>query len=159
MAGRLFVMMPAFATAAPEQHWKPGLMIVGGFLVGFPLIWCFVVWMLSRISGWHHLAATYASGDRAMTGTCQGGVTGMVGIVSYRGVLTVSLTPEGFFLEVMALFRIGQPRLFIPWSAVSARTPRSLLFWNAVTLGIGQPVMGTITLPAKVLEKQPPPPL
>ncbi len=139
-------------TVPQEMAWPLALAIVGGFLVVFPLFWCGVVWLLSRMGGWHHLATRYAAGNRPVAGACHGGVTGMVGGVSYRGVLTVHFVPEGFFLEVMVLFRIGHPRLFIPWAAVSGRQARRVLWWNAVSLSVGQPVISTVTLPAKLLE-------
>jgi|JI6StandDraft_1071083.scaffolds.fasta_scaffold00592_12 hypothetical protein len=140
-------------TAAPTPEWLI-FAIVGGFFVAFPLFWCLVVWILSRASGWHRLAARFASGGRLITGARHSGVTGMVGLVSYRGVLTLHFEPDGFFLEVMTLFRVGQPRLFIPWSEVTERKPHQVLWWKSVSLSIGQPVITTITLPADLLEKQ-----
>jgi hypothetical protein len=143
------------ATAAPDQFWLV-LGIVGGFLVVFPAFWCFVVWILSRASGWHRLAQRHAAGNRLVSGACHGGVTGMVGVVSYRHVLTLHFNADGFFLEVMVLFRIGHPRLFIPWSEISTRTPRQVLWWKATSLSIGTPVITSITLPTDLLTQHAP---
>lgn len=142
-------------TVAPAPGWLI-FAIIGGFLVIFPLFWCAVVWLLSRISGWHRLAQRYASGDRPVTGACYGGITGMVGAVSYRSTLTVHFGQEGFFLEVMPLFRVGQPRLFIPWSEISGRKSRSVLWWRAMALSVGQPAIGSVALPADLVEKYAP---
>ena len=141
---------------APEPDWLLMWAIVGGFLIIFPLFWCTVVGFLSWASGWRHLAARYASGKRPVTGACHRGLTGMVGGVSYRSSLTVCFESDGFFLEVMRLFRIGQPRLFIPWSEVTGRKPRAVLWWRATSLSIGMPVIGTITLPADLVEQHAP---
>ncbi len=130
--------------------------IVVGFLIFFPALWIGINGLLSRLSGWHRLAARYASASRPVTGTRRGGVSGQVGFVSYRGVLTLHADVDGFFLEVMALFRFGHPRLFIPWSEISANAPRNLLIWKAQCLSIGHPVVGTITLPADWVAKHRP---
>lgn len=141
--------------AAPAPEWLV-FAIVGGFLIIFPLFWCFVVWMLSRISGWHRLAARHASGSRLVTGTRHCGVTGMVGAVGHRGTLTLHFDSEGFFIEVMPLFKVGHPRLFIPWTEISGRKDRTVLWWKSVSLSIGQPQITTITLPAALLEQHEP---
>lgn len=144
------------ATAATDPNWPLMFAIIGGFFIVFPLFWCFVVWILSRASGWHRLAGRYAMVTRPVMGARHSGLTGMVGAVSYRNVLTVHFVPEGFFLEVMVLFRIGQPALFIPWTEVTGRKARQVLWWSAVSLSIGHPVMGTITLPADLVDKYSP---
>jgi hypothetical protein len=145
---------PPVTTSEP---WLLVLGIFGGFIVIFPLFWCFVVWMLSRFSGWHRLALRYPSGNRPVTGARHAGVTGMVGGVSYRSVLTLHFESDGFFLEVMVLFRIGQPRLFIPWSEITERKPFPMLWWNATRLTVGRPEVGKIRLPADLVEKYAPP--
>jgi hypothetical protein len=126
--------------------------IVVGFLVAFPLLWCAVMWILSGISGWRALAARYASGERQMGGARRDSVTGMIGAVSYRSVLTVRMDDYGFSLEVMPLFRIGHPRLFIPWSEISERRSRQVLWWKSVSLSVGHPAIATITLPTDLVE-------
>lgn len=122
--------------------------IVVGFLISFPALWCGIAWLLSRLSGWHRLAARYASASRPVSGSRCGGVSGQVGFVSYRGVLTLHADTDGFFVEVMALFRFGHPRLFIPWSEISASRVQTMLFAKLERLSIGQPVVATIALPA-----------
>ncbi|MCB1278896.1 hypothetical protein [Prosthecobacter sp.] len=122
--------------------------IIGGFFIVFPVFWCGVVWLLSRIGGWHLLAANHASGSRLVTGTCSSGITGRVGSMNYRNVLTLHADHDGFFLDVMPLFRVGHPRLFISWSEITASKPYRILFWKAECLSIGDPVITTITLPA-----------
>ena len=120
--------------------------IVGGFLSGFPLIWCLVVFILSRVGDWHRLAAAYAAGDRQPSGTVHKRLFGMVGIARYKFMLTLHRANDGFFLEVPALFRIGHPRLFIPWNAISERGTKRFFRWETTTLSIGRPRIGTIAL-------------
>ncbi|MCB1210802.1 MAG: hypothetical protein KDK97_15880 [Verrucomicrobiales bacterium] len=138
---------------------EPGWLIfaiIGGFFVVFPLFWCGVVFLLSVLGGWGRLAKLYAAGDRAVSGELHSGVTGKVGGISYRNVLTLHVGHQGFFIEVMPLFRIGHPRLYIPWSEVSARTPVQVLWWKAEKLTLGRPAVGSITLPENVRPTAPP---
>lgn len=125
--------------------------IVGGFVIFFPLMWCFVVWLLSQVGGWSALAQRYAAGDRPVSGEAHKSVTGMVGATSYRNILTLHLNEDGFFIEPMALFRIAHPRLFIPWQEVTDRSIVTLLWWQAERLTIGSPKVGSITLPVNIL--------
>lgn len=80
----------------------------------------------------------------------------MVGGVSYRSTLILHFEADGFFIEPMFLFKIGQPRLFIPWRDISARSSRAILWWRAEKLSIGQPVIGTIALPSDLVERYAP---
>lgn len=137
--------------------WMLTLAIIGGFFIVFPLLWTFVVFILSRASGWHRLSQRYSSGARLVSGARHAGVTGMVGGVSYRGILTLHFDTDGFFMEPMVLFKIGQPRLFIPWADISERSTRSILWWRAAKLAIGQPVVATVSIPADLVEKYAPP--
>ncbi len=131
--------------------------IVGGFFVIFPLFWCFVVWLISHVGGWQRLAKRYKAGEyRVVTGDLHKGVQGMVGIANYKGTLTLHFNAEGFFMEVMPLFKIGHPRLFIPWSEISARKDSNLLWWKRQRLSIGNPVVNTVTLPTGLLEQHQP---
>ncbi len=142
-------MSSAAETGASNPLWLT-LWIIGGFVIVFPVLWCLIVWFLSHLGGWQRLARSYAAGSRPVTGERRSGVWGMVGWVSYRFVLTLHFTAEGFFIEVMPLFRIGHPRLFIPWTAISARSSSRLLWFRTETLKVGRPLIGSITLPAKV---------
>lgn len=143
--------MPPTTNETSSPAWLP-FAIIGGFLIVFPLFWCAVVWFLSEVGGWRQLGRRYAAGDRPITGERFSGVVGMVGGVSYRYVLTLHVNTEGFFIEVMPLFKVGHPRLFIPWSEISERIPFRVLWWKGERLRIGQPVITTITLPANLLK-------
>ena len=148
------IAIVADLAALPSPIW-PILAVVGGFFVAFPVLWCLIVWLLSFVGGWRRLARHYLAGDRPVAGEPRSGFTGMVGVASYRSVLTLHLNREGFFVEVMPLFRIGHPRLYIPWSGISAREPCWVRLWKAERLTIGQPAVATLTLPRHLLEGYP----
>jgi hypothetical protein len=143
------------AAPEPAPYWLI-FAIIGGFLVVFPLFWCFVVWLISHVGGWQRLSKRYAAGNRPVTGARHNGIQGMVGVASYRGTLTLHFNADGFFVEVMPLFKIGHPRLFIPWTDISARKEIRLLWWKSERLSIGNPAVATITLPAALLEQHQP---
>lgn len=129
---------------------------IAGFLIVFPLFWCVIVLFLSYAGGWRRLAKLYPAGNHRPIGIEHSSVWGMVGWVSYRYVLKVHVSEEGFFLDAMPLFRLGHPRLFIPWGAINARRLVSFAFWNAERLSIGNPVTVVLTLPQGILPPQPP---
>mgnify|MGYP003669581018 CR=1 FL=1 len=131
----------------------PGIVV--GFLVTFPMLWCFVGWLLSKIGGWSRLAKHYPAGDRPVVGQYHRGLRGMVRLTSYKGVLTVHLSDEGLFSIRDATVQVRSPALFIPWSEVASRTPRSILWMNSKKLEIGRPTLATLSLPARVLASTP----
>jgi len=144
-------------TPSPDPVWLIPAIVLG-FAVVFPLFWCFVVGLVSHIGGWSRLARRFPEDPRTRTanreGTTHHGVSGRIGVASYRHVLTVRTTPEGLHLSVMPLFRSGHPSLFIPWSAVRERHPVRL-FGGALAerlfVGDASWRLPSILLPARVL--------
>lgn len=147
-------MILGVSTELPAPIWLT-FAILGGFVIIFPLFWCFVVLLISRIGSWHTLSKIYPAGTRTPEGEKHAGVMGRVGLANYKFVLTVTISPDGFFLEVMSLFRPGHPPLFIPWSAVTNREVLRVLCREMISLRIGSPKITTISLalPAKTIER------
>ncbi|MCB1092834.1 MAG: hypothetical protein KDL87_14960 [Verrucomicrobiae bacterium] len=144
----------------PVPVWLPFL-IIGAFAIVFPAFWCAVAYLLSHLSGWQRLAKYYSAPEPPAPGggTSHGGVRGKIGGVSYKGVLELQFVPEGFYLETIILFRVGHPRLFIPWSHDTSRRRRHLLWCKLDALTIGDPPLATIALPASLIESHAPPTL
>ena len=120
-------------------------------LVILPAFWCLIVFGLSHASGWQRLAATYAT-QLAPHGKRFVARSGKVGGVSYRNVLIVHLAPEGMFLAVFLLFRIGHKTLLIPWNAIHDEEAVKFLWYRAVRFQIGRPTIGRVELPTEILE-------
>jgi hypothetical protein len=144
----------SFFAASDASPWLFAA-VIGGFLVIFPLFWSGVLVLLSHCGGWARLAKHYRAMQPPAGGAQQSLIYGRVGWVSYNKVLRISLTAEGFFLETIAIFRPGHPRLFIPWTAVSAHRKARALFGSWVRLDIGVPRTASATLPQRVLEGSP----
>lgn len=145
-------MILGASTETPAPWWLP-FAILGAFVVVFPTFWCLIVLLISRLGSWHKLAKVYAAGPRKPEGQAHSGVTGQLGLASYRFTLTVTTAPDGFFLTISPFFRMGHPPLFIPWSEVAERSSQKLLFWDMTVLKIGSPKVATIALglPGKAL--------
>ncbi len=57
---------------------------------------------------------------------------------NYNNCLTIGADPSGLYLTLLFLFRIGHPPLFIPWSEISFRNRRTILFFEFVELSLGR---------------------
>jgi len=99
-----------------------------------------IVWMalvLSWLSGWRSLAKRYrterefpAHRRRMQTATMRGGI-------GYNFIVTLASDAEGLYLGLPAIFRLGQPPLFIPWADVSVDEPKQLRLVMLSTLWLG----------------------
>jgi hypothetical protein len=147
-------MSLAAATNDPAPFWL-WFAIPIAFAIVFPLIWCFVCFLISRIGSWHKLSKVFAAGTRQPAGQAHRGVVGQLGLASYKFTLIVTFAEDGFFLQVAPFFRPGHPPLFIPWNAVSERNATRLLRWDMVTLRLGSPKVATIALalPEKLFDR------
>ena len=125
------------------------LAIVIGFLVVFPLFWCFVCLLLAKFGGWSAMAAEVRATETPR-GALSRMQSGKVGIVRYRHVLTIGVQDDGLYLAVFPLFRAGHPPVFVPWSQVSVIRRRKQLFGDFIEATVGRPSRATIQLPSHV---------
>jgi hypothetical protein len=121
------------------------------FLLTFPLFWAGVCFLISR-AGWHKLAAHFRT-DATPEGQHFSMISGTVGFASYGSVLNVHIAPQGLFLSVMFLFRVGHPTVLIPWHAIQDVQPKKTLMIPMHRLVIGEPRITTLLLPEKVLRE------
>jgi len=76
---------------------------------------------------------------------------GSVGLVYYKATLNVGVTPQGLYLSIFPLFRLGVPALLIPWSAIRKIEPANQLFVQRFRLYLTTPDV-KIVLRKEVLE-------
>lgn len=100
---------------------------VVAFLVGFPLFWIAICWVIALLGEWHALARTYVS-EAPFEGVTFHMRSGRLGFSNYNGVLNVGINHHGMRLAVFPLFRVGHPPLFIPWQHIDAQLGRVLFF-------------------------------
>ena len=112
------------STEAPPD-WLFAL-IPAVWLVGFPLLWLSVMFLLSRISGWSTLAHTYKE-QQPFAGEVQRRCSGTLGFVGYNKSLVLGANEQGLHISVPKIFVFGHPALFVPWSDVRASRKRRFL--------------------------------
>ncbi len=79
---------------------------------------------MARMSGWAKLAVAYST-SRECAGFKLQGRRGQFGKwMGYKGILTLGVDSEGFYLSVIWLFKSGHPSLFFPWKDIQAREER-----------------------------------
>ncbi|MBX9456402.1 MAG: hypothetical protein KL863_10495 [Rhizobium sp.] len=129
--------------------------IVVAFPVVFTALWVSITFVLSRVGGWHRVARRYAANGKPAGGKEIHYLTGMVGVVSYRLVLTVIVAEQGLYIATRKVFSVGHPPLFIPYSAICNAQFRSLFFKEYVSFEIEEEPIATVWLPSKVFDGVP----
>ena len=56
---------------------------------------------------------------------------------NYNNCLTIGVDTAGLYLSPLFFFRIGHPPLFIPWTEISLRGRRKILFIDFFELKLG----------------------
>jgi hypothetical protein len=83
--------------------------------------WCFVVYLISIMSGWRTLSHRFQAQQPFMGQKWTWQSAGMRRGARYNNCLTLGSDSMGLFLDVMRLFRPGHPPLFIPWTEITVR--------------------------------------
>ena len=121
------------------------------FLITFPVMWCGIVWLMAHLGGWARLGQHYGT-HQTPRGESFRYQSGMIGWISYRGILQVHDANDGVFLSMPWPFRVGHPPLFIPWTAMHDASELQLLWMRFVRFAVGSPAMVRMRLPAKVFD-------
>jgi hypothetical protein len=125
--------------SAVSTPWLVAL-IVGVWLLVFPLFWLGVTGLLSIVGGWRELSASYAMDPAAWktmpAQTTTGALQRFLLPVNYSHTLRVHVRDDGFALAPVRVFRFMHPPLFIPWTAVRECQDRTLLFWRYVEVTV-----------------------
>ena len=91
--------------------------VVALVVPGVVLWWCFVVFLVSRMSGWAVLARHYRLRD-PFVGRRHRFQRLQLRWSNYGGCVTVGTNADGLHLAVVFPFRPGHPPLLIPWGEV-----------------------------------------
>ncbi|MGH8050326.1 MAG: hypothetical protein ACREPB_06695 [Arenimonas sp.] len=96
-----------------------------------PVLWIGITAFLSLISGWHNLSSTFCRSETA-TGEVFNGVSGTIGRkyfpVNYSNCLSITVTPQGFYIRLLFIFRILSPQLYLPWQKIESVTEHKYFF-------------------------------
>jgi hypothetical protein len=134
-------------------------LIVGLIIIVWPIffiaLWSAIVFLMSVLGGWSRLARTYRTDEQPGGGKTISHVTGMVGIASYKKVLSITTNERGMFIEIRRVFRICHPTLFIPWSDIHNAHKVTLFYWDYVAFKVGDPAIASMRLPQQIFDGSP----
>lgn len=124
------------------------------FIALIPAVWCFLSWLLSRLSGWsllarHYRAKTDVAGESAHLRS------GRIGTINYHSCLGFRVNDDGLRIAVAFPLRLGHPPLFIPWNQLHHIAEDPILYSRKVRLSIGHPTLVRATLPGWVRYRMP----
>lgn len=107
---------------------------IAAFAVFFPLFWLGVIWLISRLGGWHSLTGEFGANARPQGETFTW-ITGKFSLLSnYSHSLNVTVSSHGIHIQPMLLFRVGHAPLFFPWTAVGRMVQRRFIFGHVSAL-------------------------
>jgi len=114
-------------------------------------VWLMATTVLGLLSGWFRLVAEYP--DQAIEPIQRlRGQSGRIGLVTMRGILTLSVCTSGLRVGMMRFFGPFCRDFFVPWERIAVvRT--TTLFSPAAELQFGDPPVGTLTIPAHTANK------
>lgn len=124
------------------------------FLLLIPFAWVGLSWLLSRISGWHRLAARYTASE-SISGESASLRTARIGPVNYHSCLRFQVSDDGLRISIAPPFRVGHPPLFISWSEFHHVKDDGMMYSHKVKASVGTPTITRITLPGWVRYRMP----
>lgn len=128
------------------------------FLALIPLAWCFLSWLLSRLSGWSLLAQHFKDSGAEPDGEDVEAArfrTGRLGAVTYHSCLHFRVGSDGLWISVALPLRLGHPPLFIPWDQVHHISKDKVRYSRRIRASIGTPTLVRATLPGWVRYRLP----
>ena len=124
------------------------------FIALIPAMWCFLLWLLSRISGWSLLARHYRA-PASVVGESAYLRSGRIGVINYHSCLSFRVNDDGLRIAVAFPLRLAHPPLFIPWDHLHHVAEDPILYSHRVKLSIGQPTLVRAMLPGWVRYRMP----
>jgi hypothetical protein len=114
------------------------LWLIPVFPVFFVCLWCGIVLLISRLSGWANLANRFRLTLPFAAQKWGWQSARMRYATNYSNCLTVGADPMGLYLDIFPLWRIGHSPLLIPWHEVSVRRRVKVLVFTYVELRLGR---------------------
>ena len=129
------------------------VVVVVVFAIGIRLLMPFILQHFKGSSGgWSRLSQAYPT-TRQLPAQVRVRQNIVVGKVIYRNCMIVGFDDAGLYLEIgFPLSIFGRRRLFIPWTEVKGIEDGQLFWRRAALLSLGEPPVGTITVPMQLFE-------
>jgi hypothetical protein len=122
------------------------------FVLFFATLWCAVIFLIGRISGWALLAKRFRTDSQFPGQLWTWQSARFRWGCNFNNCLTVGAGPSGLYLSMLFLFRIGSPPLLIPWQEVTIRQRRTVLFFQLVELQLGREEQIPFTIREKLAD-------
>ena len=99
----------------------------------------------ARLSGYDQLKKRYPASGK-LEGPAYARQTVQIGPVRYRRCVTVHISDRGLYLQPRILLT-RYPPVLIPWDEIKRVTDSRIYWARAKRLSIGEPEVGTVTVP------------
>jgi len=121
------------------QHWmsQNQLLVVILAVLGFIVLWIFILNLIALASGWKRLAQRFRAQQEFGGAKWSWQSAQMRFRANYNNCLTVGGDQADLFLRPTGLFRVGHPALSIPWVEITAQ-PARVFFMPVVELRLGR---------------------
>jgi hypothetical protein len=130
--------------AGPEGTLREGgkeIVDMNGFESIFPFVfpfvfvgmWCFVLWVLSFMSGWSELAGRYHFPEK-FHGEYYRSQSARLNQANYNRVLEMGVNETGLYLVPMWFFRLFHKPLLVPWGEIHAEPFKKYIFFKGYRL-------------------------
>jgi hypothetical protein len=106
------------------------------FVVTFPVAWCGMVWLISRISGWSSLAEVFPAGADEPPGDIFRMSSVKLGwFGNYNNCIRFVVNSDGIYLRPWKIFGLGHQPLWLPADALRREPGLIELFTTRVQIG------------------------
>jgi hypothetical protein len=123
------------------------------FPLFFALLWLMVATILSVLSGWFRLMAKFPNLPIEPILRVSR-LSGSIGGIGMRGILRLDACPAGLRVGINRMFGPFCRDFFVPWEDIRVtRTRGGILFSQVAKLQFGRPVVGSLTISARVANK------
>ena len=102
--------------------------VIGGFLIAFPLMWVAVLTLMAQLSGWARLARTFTDHAPTQPPHFSWRSAQFGWLANYNNCLQIWISPKGIGLKPIWPLGIGHAPLLLPWSAIASLAPSRVLF-------------------------------
>jgi hypothetical protein len=115
--------------------------------VFFILLWLLITTILALASGWFRLAKVFPDREEAALVEFRGMSGAMGPGVNMRNVLRFGVCRSGLRIGILRLLGPFSKDFLVPWSSIGVSREK-VLFGTAARLRFGNPVVGSIVIPA-----------
>jgi hypothetical protein len=100
--------------------WDGQRLSFAGFVLFFITLWLAVTLLLGMLGGWFRLQRRFPDLKETPLGTLRG-QTGWMGVVQFRGILTLAACPTGLRVDVWRVFGAFHRPFLVPWNEIYAQ--------------------------------------